>query len=79
MTKIKTTTADRQALDAIATLLGTSADWSPGSEFLEDIANIIGSVRPHPGDSADTYRSNFHAATGRNVPAKWDFTPDDKI
>lgn len=66
---------DRQALDCIATLLGTSTDWSPQREaFLTDIAMIIAQTeRPHPGDvRAENYKAAFRAATGRGVIRKWD-------
>lgn len=59
---------DQQVLDAIATLLGTSRAWN--ADTLTDIANLIGQVRPHPGD-APNYADDFHAATGRLAPAAW--------
>lgn len=62
---------DRDAIDAIATLLGTSSQWSSAADYLEDIANIIGKVRPHPGDNADTYAQTFELETGRPVPQNW--------
>jgi hypothetical protein len=70
-------TTDQQAVDAVATLLGTSAEWDDAADFLDDIANIVGQVRPHPGDAAATYRNDFRKATGREVPIGWDFTDDD--
>lgn len=40
---------------AIARMLGESEDWSPGSEYLESIAELIHATgAPHPGD-ADTF------------------------
>lgn len=39
-----------QALVSVACLLGESEDWSPAAEYLEAIADIVGSVLPHPGD-----------------------------
>lgn len=41
---------DSDVVDAIALLLGTNPEWSSPSEFLDDIANLIGRVRQHPGD-----------------------------
>ena len=71
--------SDRDTLDAIATLLGTSAEWN-GADMLEDIANLIGKTdRPHPGDKAETYLQEFAQATGRTCPGEWDFTPDVTI
>lgn len=68
---------DQEALDAIATLLGTAEEWD--SEMLELIANLVGATeRPHPGDSEKTYRRDFLEATGRRVEAAYDSTPDDE-
>lgn len=62
-----TVLSDQQALDRIATLLGTQSSW-PGADCLEDIANLVGRTeRPHPGDRAATYRADFKQATGRDV------------
>ena len=77
MNEQPTIATDQQAVDAIAALLGTSAEWSSAADFLESIANVIGAVRPHPGDAADTYRADFREATGRDVPTAWDFTDDN--
>ncbi|SEE48246.1 hypothetical protein [Jiangella alba] len=68
------TTDDQYAVDAIATLLGTSAEWN--SSMFEDISDIVGAVRPHPGDAADTYGDDFRKVTGREVLAAWDLTDD---
>lgn len=71
-------TADRSAVDAIAALLGTPADWSSPADFLDDVAEIIARVRPHPGNTdSQGYASAFRAATGRSVPARWNYTPDE--
>lgn len=40
---------DSDIVDAIALMLGTNPEWSSPSEFLDDIANLIGRVRKHPG------------------------------
>ena len=40
---------DTNIVNAIALLLGTQREWN-GGDCLEDIANLIGLVRPHPGD-----------------------------
>ena len=66
---------DEQAIDAIATLLGTSADWS--ADHTEAIANIIGRVRPHPGcyEYSDSYTFAFVRATGRQPDPVWDQVP----
>lgn len=58
-----TNNRDVMAIDKIAIMLGTRAEWS-GADMLESIANIIGTVRPHPGDSADTYLDDFAAVRG---------------
>jgi hypothetical protein len=65
---------DQWAIDKIAVGLGTRTEW-PGAETLEWIANVIGTVRPHPGDAAPRYRAEFEAATGRPAPA--DFIGDE--
>jgi hypothetical protein len=62
---------DTQVIDAIGGLLGTTKDWN--ADTLRDIANLIGQVRPHPGDDPN-YSSNFRAATGRPLPSAWNFT-----
>lgn len=63
------TTTDTDIIDNIAALLGAAEDWSPGSEFLEHIADLIGQVRPHPGEGTGTdYPTRFKQATGRNLP-----------
>lgn len=67
--------ADRLALDKIAGLLGTSSRWD--GDVLEDLANIVGDVRPHPGDAADTYSKTFRESTGRSIPNQWDFTEEE--
>ena len=41
---------DTNIVNAIALMLGTHREWNSGADFLEDIANLIGSVRQHPGD-----------------------------
>ena len=40
---------DTNIVNAIALLLGTQREWNRG-DCLEDIANLIGLVRQHPGD-----------------------------
>lgn len=68
---------EERVIDAIATMLGTSPEWS--SEYLEDIANLIGVVRPHPGDKTPAqYRQEFREATGREVPAAFDMDEGDE-
>lgn len=63
---------DMHAIDKIATLLGTSSDWS-GADYLEIIAGIIAGVRPNPGSNdGDGYAVDFFNATGREVNAKYD-------
>ncbi len=43
--------SDREALDQIATLLGDAEDWTPATEFLDAVANIVGQTdRPSVGD-----------------------------
>lgn len=64
--------ADMWAIDKIATLLGTSSEWK-GADYLQWIADIIGSVRPHPGDNdGDGYAIDFRNATGRDVVLDFD-------
>lgn len=71
--------SDEHVVDAIATLLGTSPEWDGAADYLEDIANLIGLVRPHPGDRTPSeYRREFKAATGREVKAGWDGGDDDE-
>ena len=40
---------DTNIVNAIALLLGTQREWN-GGDALEDIADLIGLVRQHPGD-----------------------------
>lgn len=62
-------TEDTDVLDKIAALLGSPEDWDGAADFLEDIANLIGTVRPHPGDNpAGDYAEAFEAETGRKMP-----------
>ncbi len=68
---------DQDAVDAIATILGTPEDWDGAADFLESIADVIGAVRPHPGQVQNyDYRTAFKTATGRDVPERYDATPD---
>lgn len=61
---------DQVVIDRIATLLGTSEEWS-GADMLESIANLISDVRPHPGNcEAGAYQELFRAATGRECPTE---------
>lgn len=70
---------DTRAVDAIATYLGTREAWS-AADAVEVIADIIGTVRPHPGHVWDTddlptgqgYLQAFAEATGYPAPGEWD-------
>jgi hypothetical protein len=67
---MSTPMTDQRAVDVIACGLGTKSEWS--SEDLEWIADVIASVRPHPGDTEPPrYYIDFAEATGRKVE---DFT-----
>lgn len=66
--------SDTEVVDKIAVGLGTQETWS-GADALEWIANVIGDVRPHPGDSADHYVRTFRIATGRDPDP--DYIDDD--
>jgi hypothetical protein len=68
-------TDDTYVVDQIATYLGTREDWS-GADALEVIADLIGTVRPHPG-SQRGYRAIFEAVTGRPLTAHWDAMEED--
>ena len=57
---------DMWAIDKIATLLGTSDDWS-GADYLDMIAEIVGIVRPHPAGDGHAYATTFHRKTNRNI------------
>lgn len=64
------TMTDEQAIDAIATVLGTSAAW--GADHLDTIATLIAAVRPHPGDRSPLeYAADFTANTGRGLATDW--------
>lgn len=64
--------ADQYALDCLAALLGTSSEWSSAADYLEDIANLVGTVRPHPGNyDVDVYADVFRERTGRTLPESW--------
>lgn len=56
---------DQSVIDKIAVGLGTRAEWDSGE--LEWIAEAIGTVRPHPGDSTPGYARKFEEATGRKA------------
>ena len=61
-------TTDSDVVDDIAALLGTAETWR-GADFLEIIADLIGQVRPHPGEGTpEQYTKRFERATGRNLP-----------
>lgn len=63
MTKPRT---DTEIVDAIAVGLGTQDGWS-GADTLEWIADVIGQVRPHPGNGeATSYLDGFVEATTRD-------------
>jgi hypothetical protein len=50
---------DTDVVDTIALMLGTSPEWT-GAQDLERIADIIGAVRPHPGNLGPfEYRREF--------------------
>lgn len=59
---------DRVVVDKIAALLGTSPDWN--ADHLTRIADLIGTVRPHPGGHEDPseYGPLFLAARGHQPP-----------
>lgn len=69
-------TTDTDAVDAIATYLGTSPEWS-GADALDTIADVLGSVRPSVGMDPAEFRRAFRAATGRAVPASFDMAEDE--
>lgn len=60
-------TTDQRAVDKIASILG-APEWE-GADFCEWIADIIGEVRPHPGNYAtrDEYADIFAEEIGRDV------------
>lgn len=63
------TMTDTLAVDQLAALLGANDDW-PGADTLTLVADIIGRVRPHPGNIfADAYPTVFREMTGRDLPA----------
>lgn len=64
-------TNDTEAIDAIATALGTAESWD--ADTLDTIAEVIGLVRPHPGSGRHfpDYAGYFEAATGRPVPERY--------
>ena len=62
---------DQGVIDAIATMLGTSESWS-GADMLETIAELVGAVRPHPGNTRpEHFVELFAIVTGREAPAQW--------
>lgn len=68
---------DTDVVDAIATYLGTQAEWS-GADALEVIADLVGTVRPHPGDVPyDEYLAELTKVTGRPVLANFDMSRED--
>jgi|SRR5699024_5137839 len=64
------TMTDEQVVDAIATVLGTSAEW--GADHLDAITTLIAGVRPHPGDRRPLeYAADFAISTGRALVSAW--------
>jgi hypothetical protein len=63
---MSTNNEDRDAIDQIADLL-CDPEWS--TAHIEWVADIVGTVRPHPGghETRDEYADLFSAATGRDV------------
>ena len=59
--KLSDSLKDRTVVDAIALYLGTRSSWS-GSDALDVIADLIGEVRPHPGDTSRPYLDAFQAS-----------------
>lgn len=65
---------DEYVVDAIATYLGTWSEWS-GADALEAIADLIGRVRPHPGNvPAEIYAQAFANYTDRRIDPNYDMT-----
>jgi hypothetical protein len=64
--------SDTQIVDTLAALLAVS-EWDGGPEDIAAIADLIGKVRPHPGNCASRaeYAAAFKAATGRDVPNQY--------
>src|SRR5699024_253497 len=63
-TVLRAAKRDRDALDKIAVGLGTKPEWDAAE--LEWIADVVSSVRPHPGDEPD-YETLFAASPGRQL------------
>lgn len=59
--------SDQQVVAGIAMILGTAPEWS--AEQLEQIADLVGVVRPHPGDYQEPseYEVEFRRETGRSL------------
>lgn len=55
---------DQAVVDRLALYLGTRESWN-GGDVCEHAANLIGNVRPHPGDATPGYARSFTAETGR--------------
>lgn len=50
------------ALVSVACLLGESEDWNPASQYLEGIADLLGTVLPHPGGWSTEVGGNYGSA-----------------
>jgi len=69
----ESTLSDRDAVDALATLLGTAPDWDGAADFLSDIATILSRTsRPSVDTDPDDFRREFLKATGRPVVNAFD-------
>jgi hypothetical protein len=68
---------EAEALDAIATMLGTAQEWYPASDFLDGIVGVINEVRPNVGTAAgEDYKQMFLTAMHREVLPAYDMTLD---
>lgn len=67
MTTSRPTVTDGDIIDDIALLMASQDSWS--ADTLDDIAGLVGMVRPHPGDAdLDSYRRALARARAAREP-----------
>lgn len=67
---------DTEVVDRIALGLGTQSKW--GSDELEWIADLIGMVRPHPGDTDPArYLREWEQGRGPVTGSARDYVSDE--
>lgn len=67
--------SDTDAMDAIATILGTTAEWD--ADMTMRIHSVAALVRPSAALGPNNFAAAFIATTGRPLPGCWDARTDE--